>query len=408
MSVEAYRYRAISESGALLSGELQATSERDAIEKIRALGHYPISAEGTAGESWSALFLGGFRLKRRQARQRDLALATRELATLIEAGLELDRALETLTALGEMERLRDSLVSIVARVRRGSTFADALATEGIFPEFYVSLVRAGESGGSLAPTLVRLGAWLERSESTRQAVVSALVYPVILLVTTGFSILLILVFVLPEFEPLFRDAGEKLPLATRVVMDVGHFVGAFWWLMLLIGASAVVWFRRSLRKPGFRRAWDGFKLRLPLLGDLVLKIELERFARTLGTLLQNGVALPLALAITRDTLGNNVVAGAVDETLSYLREGDTLSGRLGRTGIFPAVAIDLIRVGEQTGKLDDLLLRQAEMYERGLRQTIDRMLALLVPILTLLLGVIVAGVIASILVAILSVNELAF
>lgn len=402
-----FRYRALSETGAIVDGELDADSEREAVEKIRALGHYPIAASAADVSDWRKFLAQEVRFGQ-APRQRDLALATRELATLLDAGLEIDYAIETVGTLGEMERLRPSLTAIVARLRGGATLADALAAEKVFPKFYVSLVRAGETGGSLSATLGRLAAWLERAEATRQAVTSALVYPIILLVTTGLSILLILLFVLPEFEPLFTRAGQNLPFATRVVMEAGHVIGAYGWAMALLVIGVVVWLRHRLAQPGFRRKWDALKLRLPLFGDLALKIELERFSRTLGTLLQNGVALPSALAITRDTLGNAVIAAAVDETLTSLREGDTLSSRLARTGIFPAVALDLIRIGEQTGKLEDLLLRQADMYEHGLRHTIDRMLALLVPVLTLFLGIVVAGVIGSILVAILSVNELAF
>lgn len=401
-----YRYRALTESGVVLSGEIDAPSEHEAVEMIRAQGHYPISADAAGRESLRNLPFRDIRFAR-APRQKDLALATRELSTLLEAGLELDRALETLAALGEMDRLRGTLTSIVARIRGGFSFADALAAEGLFPAFYVSLVRAGESGGSLAPTLERLGSWLERTEAVRQAVASALVYPVILLLTTGLSVLLILVFVLPEFEPLFLQAGQELPLATRVVMGAGHIAGAYWWAVLLISAGAALSFRLAKRRPEFALRWDRWKLRLPLVGDLLLKTELERFSRTLGMLLQNGVALPQALSITRDTLNNKEVAGAVEEALTHVRRGDTLSARLAQTRVFPPVAVDLIRIGEQTGRLDELLLRQAEMHERSLRQTIDRVLALLVPVLTLFLGMIVAGVIASILVAILSVNELA-
>jgi len=239
-------------------------------------------------------------------------------------------------------------------------------------------------------------------------VTSALVYPIMLLCTAGLSIAVILIVVLPQFEPLFADAGQSLPLSTRIVMAFGHFLGATWWAIILIVIAAVFWLRQALSKASFRLRWDKGLLALPLFGDLLTSMEMERFGRTLGTLLSNGVTLPVALGITSDTLSNSSIAGLVSETAVSLREGEGLAGRLARSGQFPSMVVDLVRVGEETGHLDDMLLRLADLYEHSVKHRIDRLLALLVPLLTVVLGMIVAGLIGSMLVAILSVNDLAF
>lgn len=402
-----FRYKALSAAGAIVSGTLEAVSEAAAIQQLRAQGHYPISAAVADAPDWRRWLTQNLSPKRGLS-TRELAIATSELATLIHAGLELDRALQILTGLGETQSLAAPLGAVLARLRDGASFADALAVDPAFPKFYVNMVRGGEMSGNLDATLHHLAEYLARAQTIREAITSALVYPVILLATAGLSIAVILIFVLPQFEPLFHDAGKSLPLATRIVMALGDFLGAMWWAILMSLVAGALWFRHALRQPVFRRRWDALILRSPLLGDLFIKMEMERFSRTLGTLLGNGITLPVALGITRDTLSNSVIAAVVGETALSLREGEGLAGRLARSGVFPSMALDLVRVGEETGRLDEMLLRQADLYEHAVKHKIDRLLALLVPVLTVFLGMIVAGLIGSMLVAILSVNDLAF
>ncbi len=401
-----FRYRALTGSGAVVAGSLEAPSREAAVQHLRSLGQLPISTSDAGAAGWRKHLTLGL-LPRRRASTRDLALATHELAMLLQAGLPLDRALEVLRGLGETERLRGPLDAALARLRDGAGLADALAAEPRFPRLYVAMVRAGEMGGSLEATLRRLAEYLAKAQAIRDAVTSALVYPAILLTTAGLSITLILAFVIPSFEPLFASAGKSLPSSTRVIMAMGHFLREYWWAMAVAVIAAGLALKRALRRPGFRRRVDAALLRLPLLGGLLAKIEVERFSRTLGTLIGNGVALPAALAITKDTLANSVVAEAVGATAASLREGEGLAERLRRTGVFPAVALDLLRVGEETGRLEDMLLRQADIAEQGVKHTVDRLLALLVPVLTVVLGGVVAGVIAAMLTAILSINDLA-
>jgi general secretion pathway protein F len=401
-----FRYKAVTAAGALTTGVLDADSQSHAIAQIRSLGHLPIAASPASAARWRNLAARAIPHTRRHS-ARTIAVATQELGALLQARLPLDRALAILAELEETKRLRAPLAQVLASVRDGMSLADAFEATGIFPKSYVTMVRAGEHGGNLEATLRRLADYLARASAIRETVISALVYPAILLCTAGLSIVFILVFVLPEFAPLFAQAGKALPRSTQIVMDVGAFVAGYWWLIGAGILASVLLLRRALKAPAFRRGWDRLVLRVPVVGNLVLKTEVERFSRMLGTLLMNGVALPQALLITRDTLSNSVVANAVGETAARLKEGEQLASRLRQTGIFPALALDLMRVGEETGSLDEMLMKQAELYEREIRHAVDRLLALLVPLLTVAMGMLVAGLIASILVAILSINDLA-
>jgi general secretion pathway protein F len=236
---------------------------------------------------------------------------------------------------------------------------------------------------------------------------SALIYPAILLVMAGLSIVVLLTLVVPEFQPLFEDAGEALPLATRVLVAVGGVFERWFWLMALVAIALVLFVRHRLANPGFRRRWDGMMLRLPLFGDLARKIEVARFARTLGTLLGNGVALLGALTIVKDTLSNTVIGAAVEGVADRLKEGKGLAEPMAASGVFPALAVQLVRVGEEVGELETMLTKVADIFDAEVGRTTQRLLSLLVPMLTIGLGMLIAAIIGSVLVAFLSVNELA-
>lgn len=402
-----FRYTAMTSAGAVISGVINGASPRAVTEQLQNLGHYPISTVAAGDRGWRGWLSRGLKATQR-ASQRDLAIATHELATLLQAGLPLDRALEMLCGLSQLRRLRPQISAVLAHVRDGSTLADALEADGkTFPRLYTGLVRAGELGGSLEATLYRLADYLTKTQTFRETLKSAMVYPAILLTTAGLAIAVILIFVLPEFAPLFESAGASLPMSTRLVAGIGSLIASYWWLILLLLAGAIAGVKRVLQRPSMRQRWDTFVLRLPLVGSLCMKIETERFARTLGTLLKDGIPLPSALALTKNTLGNAMVAKAVGDTAITLREGAPLAELLEKTGVFPNVALDLVRVGEETGRLEEMLLRQADICEREVKHTIERFLTLLVPAITVFLGFVVAGLIASLFAAILSINDLA-
>ncbi len=387
---------------------MEAGSQSAVISRLHDLGHVPIHAEEIARGTLASWLTRDLFAGRAVSRKR-VGLVTRELATLLGAGLPLDRSFEILVELAEKENVRTLLARVLDGVRGGASLADAMAAQGgTFPPFYVSMVRAGESGGALESVLARLADFLEKSQATLESVRSALIYPAILLGMAGLSLVVLLTVVVPEFKPLFEDAGEALPAATQAIIVVGEVLGRYGWLIAL-GVIGLVWaLRRQLADPAFRFRWDGLMLGLPLFGDLVRKIQVARFSRTLGTLLENGVTLLSALAIVKETLGNAVMARAVEGLAAGLKEGQGLAGPLAVAGVFPNLAVQLVRVGEETGQLEDMLIKMADIYDRESQRTIQRLLSLLVPVLTIGLGFLIAGIIASVLVAFLSVNELAF
>ncbi len=400
-----FQYRAMTGSGAVVRGVLDAPSREQVVRQLRTRGLYPIAAT-ERGEGGLGGLLKGLRFGNRVS-LRGLAMVTQELATLLKAGLELDRALGVLVGLSEIGALKAPFEGVRNRVRDGMSFAEALSADPVFPKFYVSMVRAGEHGGALDVALQKLTDYLTRTLAIREQITSALVYPSLLLLTAGASIIIILVFVLPEFEPLFADAGKQLPTSTRIVMGVGDVLRTYGWVFLLLIIGGVAALRNALKKPAFRLKWDGFVLKWPILGKLFQSIEVERLMRTFGTLLSNGVPLPTALNLSKDVLSNSVLAAAIKDAAVSLREGERLAQRLARSKVFPAVTLDLIQIGEESGKLDEMLLRQADLDELRIKHKVDRALAMLVPVLTIALGAIVAGLIASMLVAIISVNDLA-
>lgn len=401
-----FRYRAMTTSGTVVRGVADATSEAAVVQNLREQGHYPlwVGGDDAPGDLLSTVRT---MFTRKRASLRTLYVATQELATLLQAGLELDRALGILMALGDLGPLKNAFSEVRAKVRDGSSFADAMAADPVFPKFYVGMVRAGELGGTLDVTLQRLCDYLVRTVAVREAVASAMVYPIILLMTAGLSVMFIITVVLPEFQPLFEQSDKALPLPTQIVIAFGDFIRTFWWLLILIGIGAFLMVKRALARPAQRRKLHAFVLRVPLIGPLLAAIEIERFCRTLGILLSNGVSLPSGLSLAKDVLWNSVIADAIADTATSLREGESVAQRLAQSKMFPEVTLDLIRVGEETGKLDDMLLRQADLDEQRIRHTIDRLLSLLVPGLTILLGLVVGGLIASMLMAILSLNDLA-
>jgi general secretion pathway protein F len=398
----------VSGSGEVVEGDLDAASEAEAIAQLRGEGHLPLRIEpGAAGRGSLGRWLHQPLFGQRRVGRREVALMTRELATLLDAGLTLDQSLRLMIDLVEGAAARKVVADLLERIQGGSSFADALARQpGGFSHAYVSMVRAGEAGGSLDEVLGRIASFLDQAESLAQQVRSALVYPIIVLIVAGLSIVVLLTLVLPQFAPLFENAGRELPLLTRGLIGLGDGLQRYWWALGL-GAFLLVWLaRRQWRRPDSRARIDAWLLRLPLLGPLLAKFDTARLARTLGTLLANGVPLLNALAIAEDTLANASLRAAIAEAATGAKEGHGLAEPFGRSGLFPALAVHLVAVGERSGHLEPMLLKIAEVFDRDVRATIERLMALLVPILTLALGVIIALIIGSIFMAILSVYEI--
>jgi len=386
---------------------MEAASKSAVVERLRASGHVPIRVDEIGAASLAnfdlALLFGKHRLSRRT-----LTLITSQLATLLHAGLPIDEALVMLAELVDGRNEKQCVTELLKKVRSGASFADALAAQdGVFPEFYISMVRAGEAGASLERVLARLAEFLERTQAAKEHIKSALLYPLIVTLVCCASIGILFVFVVPRFRPLFEQAGNSLPASAQLLLWVSGFIQNFWYVFLLVPTLIAVVLYRQMRDPRSRQKWDRLVLRVPLLGELVRKSETVSFSRTLGTLLRNGVPLLQALAITRATLRNTVFYQAMERVIELVKTGKGLAEPLSQATVFPRLATHLIRVGEESGQQAEMLLRIADIFETETRRTVDRMLTLLGPALTIGLGVVVAGVIGSILTAVLSVYNLA-
>lgn len=402
-----FHYKAVSHGGEVLQGEIEAPSQAVAIEKLQGAGHLPISAEPMSAGSIRAKG-PVFRWPRPGAARHDAIRAmTRELATLLKAGLPLDQALKTLADISAGPAVKKLLQDIHARVQGGAALSQAMEAQGeSFSRLYLNLIRAGEAGGALETVLQRLSDYLEQSAALRSGIVSALIYPVILLLIAVFSVIALLIFVVPQFVPLFEDTGAALPLVTRLVFGVAEWFQGFWWLFPPAIAAAWWLFQNRLKAPARQFRWHSFLLRLPLCGGLIARLEVARFARTLGTLLGNGVPLLTGVAIVREVITNRAIAAIMTRVIERLEQGGRLAEALVREPHFPALAVQLIRVGEESGQLESMLLKIADIYDLEVNSTIKRMLTLIEPILILGLGGMIAVIIISILVAILGLNEL--
>lgn len=399
-----FQYKAATADGETVSGTLSGSSRDQVIERIQALGQVPIRVDES---TQAASVQGPRRLRSRRITDQDIANITRELGTLLRAGLPLERALVIMATLSEGERLQQMLENVRKQIKGGATLADAMqAQEGIFNRFYINLLRAGESGGALGVVLERLAEHLEQSREIRETLTSALIYPAILIFVALISIFILLGYVVPQFSELFEGAGQVLPLPTRITIAVGAALQHYGWLGLLLIAGAVWLLRYQLSQPRSRYQWHARLLKFPLVGTIITRVEVARFARTLGTLLHNGVPLLKALAIVKDTVDNQVIAAGLERVAGSLKEGQSLAGPLAEMAHFPPFAVHMISVGEETGRLEEILLQVAKIYDRETRVSIKRALALLEPVLILVLGVIIASVIISILMAILGINQL--
>ena len=408
-----YRYRAVSPTGEVAVGELDAANEGEIVGRLRDQGLLPTQIAHAAGGASAAAALPGAARGRRSLFEaktvtRDQLLAlTRELATLLQAGLPLDRALEILIGLAPTPAVAALLQGLRDDVRGGKALSQALdARRDVFSRFYVNIVRAGEAGGALGVVLQRLSDTMERNKELRESVKAALIYPAILIGVAVVSVALLLVWVVPQFETTFAQAGRALPLPTLVVVTVGKFLRGWWWAVLGGAVLAVAWFRRRGRDPAVRLARDRRLLALPLAGDLVAKVETARFARTLATLLGNGVTLLSGLSIVRETMGNVVMANALDGVVARLREGKGFGRPLAETGVYPRLASQMILVGEESGRLEEMLGRIADVYDREVQMAIKRFLAVLEPALILGLAVLIGGIVFSILLGVMGMSEL--
>ena len=402
-----YRYEAVAASGKLVTGEMDAEDRAAIIAELHRQGHVPIRADQASRRRLSALFTADL-LKPRARSLRQLLALTEQLATLLQAGLALDRALEIAQPILTRPVDRSVVQTVLDRIRAGSTLADAMAAQdGFFPRFYVGMVRAGEAGASLDGSLRKIADYLRRSLTIAEETKSALIYPSLVVVTGIGTVAMLLGSVVPQFRPMLEQSGTQLPFAAQAVLAVSDLVNGYGTSGLVVLGLLVLAARQGLKRPDARRRRDAFLLRLPKIGEIIAKIETGRFALTLGTLLANGMAPLAALKIARESIGNQAIATALEPLGGALKAGRPMAAAMAEIPQIPPLAAQLIRAGEEAGRLDDMLVKVAEIFDEEAKRSITRLLAVLIPAITIVLGVVVAAIVGSLLTAILSVYDIA-
>jgi general secretion pathway protein F len=401
-----FRYRTLQPSGAVVEGEVEAGDRGAAVARLQAGGTYPIAVEAepdSAAPFRSVRSRRGVRLGRA-----GLALFSRELATLLGAGLPLDRALAVVAALKSGSRAAALAAELRTGIEAGESLSILCARHRAFPRLYAAMIAAGEARGDLAGALERIAAMLERARAVSQQLVSSLVYPASVTAVALAATAFLLGFVMPRFEALLRDLRHDLPPGTRLLLALSHGVQDYGPLLLGLFAAAAVCFALLLRDPGFRLRVDSRLARLPVVGNLLLKIEAERFARLFGGMLASGVEPVAALATAREAAGNRALRAGLEAAQARVERGDGLVDALAAPGLLPELVVELARVGIETGRLPEMLARAADILKQEIEVTAARLVGLVTPASTILLGLLIGGLILGVFNAILEVYDVGF
>jgi general secretion pathway protein F len=398
-----YVYRAADRRGQTVDGVMEAVDVRAVVERLHREAYFPIKVTAhTSTAGWSRLAMPA------RVRGRDLLAFTQMLATLVEAGLPLDRALAILEELSTQPKVKVIVTDLLRSVRSGTSLSEALAKHHPrpFSRLYVNMVRAGEKGGVLEVTLRRLAEFLEARAAFMEAIISALAYPLVITTVGAGAIVFLMTFVIPRFATIFADLGQAIPLPTQILLSVSAGLHDYWWIGALLVVGAVLGWRMWTGSAEGRLQWDHTILGAPIVGRLSLKVETARFARTLGTMLKSGVPVLGALAVVGDMMTNQAIARAVARLSDAVKRGGTIAVGLKEHTPFPALAIHMVRVGEETGRLEEMLLKVADTFETDVRSELKRVIGLLEPAIILAMGVLVAFIVVAMLLAIFSINEL--
>jgi len=403
--VPVFAYRGLTADGRSVRGVLDADSAKSARARLRRDGVFPTdvaeeSVPGTASRAAALTLLGGIR-------PGDVAIVTRQLATLIGAGLPVVEALAAVYEQTDRPPLARALARIRERVTEGSPLADAMAEhEAIFPRLFTGMVRAGESAGALDVVLERLATYTEAQTRLRAKVRTALAYPILMAVTATGVVTFLLGFVVPKVTRIFEERHQALPLPTRILLAVSGAVADYWWIAALVTAAAIALLLVALRRPAYRLRIDRRLLTLPLVGSIVTRVAVARFARTLATLLASGIPLLSALEVAGGVVGNRALASALDEARQAIREGHSIAPPLRRSGVFPPLLIHMVGVGERSGELEAMLGKVADAYEQEVESTLATLTAVLEPAMLVLMGGLVLFIVLAILLPIFEINAL--
>ena len=396
-------YRALGKSGSMVEGELEGLDDKSVALQLQNMGMMPLHVD-----TKQQTRLWNFEIPWRfgSIRAKELMFFTQELSTLVNAGLPLDRSLAVCKELSDRERLQSMVDEILQEIKQGKSLADSLASHPkVFSKLYVNMVRSGEASGTLPLVLERLVEFQQSADELRSYLISSLIYPALLSLVGGASIVVLLNFVIPKFAEVFQDAGQAMPLPTQILLSVSEFTNSYWWMMLLgLGSLILVAFRLVTSERG-GMWWDQLKLRILGVGEVLRKVEVARISRTLGTLVHNAVPLVQALNIVREVSGNRIVAQAIQRIAEGVKQGEGVALPMRRTGVFPSLAVHLIEVGEETGRLDAMLLQLSDVYDKDVRAAVKNFIALFEPIMILLMGLVIGAIVISMLLAIVSIND---
>jgi type IV pilus assembly protein PilC len=391
---ETFSYKVRDRTGKLVEGQLEAENAQLVVSKLRSMGYVPIEIEQQGKQRLSAdLKIPGLS---NRVKLKDVAVFSRQFSTMINSGLSMLRSLYILAEQTESKPLAETVSQVRMDVERGSSLSAALAKHPkAFNRLYVSMVRAGEAGGVLDSVLARLATTIEKQVELRRKVKSAMTYPAVVSCLVLLMVTAMLLFVIPMFQNIFKELGGTLPVPTQILIKISSIVRE-WWYVVFLGEIAFVWgFRRWINSEEGRKRWDKIKLRMPVFGGLVRKTALARFGRTLSALVRSGVPILESLDIVCETAGNWVVADAVRDTAQHVKRGEPLSRQLEQHPVFPPMVVQMMAVGEETGALDEMLDKIADFYDQEVEATVNAMTSLIEPLLIVVMGVCIGGMIIA-------------
>jgi len=424
-----YTFKATDKNGKLTTGTMEAKDETIVITRLRERNFFPIKIDEVDSKKKIGKEISIKPIFERIKFQ-DVLNFTQQLSSLMEAQVPLDRSLAICIELIENKKFKNVIENVRRNVQGGSSLADALAKHpGVFDKLFINMIRAGESGGVLEKVIARLTIFMERRKELRDYIVSAMIYPILLTLVGGAAVIVLLIYVVPRFALIFEDMGQALPLPTQVLLSFSGFIADYFWLIGMAIIGFIVIYKQLMKKEENRFVMDKFKLKLPIFGSLIEKIEIGRFASTLGTMIKSGVPIINALMIVRDTIGNAVISKALlnigsngngkngihskgenqkkeTDIISSVRKGKGIGEPLKKSGVFPPLAIHMVTIGEETGQLEDMLFKVSSIYEVDVRNTIKRLISLLEPLMIFLMGLIVGFIVVSMLLAIFSINDI--
>ncbi|MDR4508801.1 MAG: type II secretion system F family protein [Candidatus Brocadiaceae bacterium] len=397
-----YKYKLLTNSSGIVEGEKEADNKTDLIKDFRRSGHIILHIYQVDKHKKFGFFLN-------RANKKAILPFTQELSTLLEGGIPLDKSLSILVAGNDKIALKTVIEDLLKGIKSGKPFAEALENHAkLFSTIYINMIRAGEEGGVLPQVLKRLGSFQERLQKVKGEIISAMIYPLLLSSTGIISVGALIVYVIPKFTQIFEGMGIALPFSTMLLMGVSQYSIKYGWMAIVLLIAAVFLYKRAMKERKTAIKIDQKKLKLPLFGDLLWRMQIARFARTLGTLLENGVPLLKSMDIVKDVLSNQHLVNILGNVKANVKEGASLTVSLAERGYLPELAVHLLKVGEETGTFDQMLLKVADNFDADVEQRMKRLVTMVEPVLILLMGAVIGVIVISMLTAILSVNDLKF